>query len=79
MKRKELKNIIKKELLKLEEQQTLTSFKASDNDPSTSCAGRGICCIDSEGKNVPAKFILYPTNRVECICPPKTGRKFCER
>ena len=78
MKKKNIKNKIKKEVKKFLKEQKQISFKVSENDPSTTCAGRGACCLDSNNNNVPANFNLLQTGRVICRCPKGTRKVTCE-
>ena len=76
MKEKILKRKLKKEIKLLKEQSPI---RRSQNDPATSCAGRGECCEDRRTKKITAaKFILKPNKRVVCKCPRNSNRKICE-
>ena len=67
---------IKKHLKQLLKEQT--SFNIADNDPDTSCAGRGICCEDNKTKKIShANFTLLQTNEVICSCPEGYRRRNC--
>lgn len=80
MKEKVLKRKLKKELKNLLKEQEPTSFKASENDPSSSCAGRGIGCIDPTTQTMKkANFILKHNKRVECKCPKGFRKTFIEQ
>ena len=77
MKKKIIRNKIKEQLLK-----TLTeeSFKASENDPTESCSGRGACCISLlTNQNVNAYFKMDHNKRVKCRCPKGTRKVVCQK
>ena len=77
MKKSQIRKKIREQLLKVINEQQ--SFRASDYDPSKSCIGRGVCCIDSQTKaNIEAKFILDHNNKVNCKCPQGTRKVMCE-
>ena len=79
MKEKVLKRKLKQEVSRLMKDQKANSFKASENDPATSCAGRGICCRHPEtNKMAKAKFNLKRNKRVICTCPEGFRKTTCE-
>ena len=62
----QIRQIIKDQLSNLSEKNSSLSFKASENDPSKSCTGRGVCCIDIKTKtNIKAPFKILPKNLKE--------------
>ena len=83
MKKKVLKRKLKQQITKLlkEQEQGTNPFKASDNDPSTTCSGRGICCIHPESnERKKAKFILDKwSKKVTCKCPEGFFKITCEK
>ena len=80
MKEKILKRKLKQEVSRLLKEQETNSFKASQNDPSTSCSGRGICCINpTTNEQIKAKFSLKRNKRVVCKCPEGFRKIICEQ
>ena len=82
MKKKVLKRKLRQQITKLlkEQEQGTNPFKASDNDPSTTCSGRGACCINPEtNERKKAKFSILYSKRVECKCPPGFVKITCEK
>ena len=80
MKEKIFKRKLKKEVARLMKDQTTNSFKASDNDPASSCAGRGVCCIHpTTNERVKAKFHIKNNKRVMCKCPGGFRKIPCEK
>ena len=78
MKKSQIRKKIREQLFKVIKEQQ--SFKVSDNDPASSCEGRGVCCISYETKKyIKAKFILLPNNRVKYKCPSGTRKVMCEK
>ena len=79
MKEKILKRKLKKEVSKFLKEQNTNTLKASENDPSTTCAGRGECCKNPETGNFEkAEFRLLRSKRVECRCPEGFRKVTCE-
>jgi hypothetical protein len=76
----QIRQIIKDQLSNIVEKKSTTSFNASQNDPSKSCTGRGVCCIDIETKvNTEAPFKMDYTKRVICRCPQGSRKIMCEK
>ena len=77
MNRKIFKRRIKKEIQQLIEQEQ-NSFKVSENDPFTSCVGRGVCCLDPQtDRLVKAKYSIDDRKRITCTCPNNTIKRAC--
>ena len=69
MKEKVLKRKLKQEISRLIKEKEANSYKASENDPSNSCAGRGVCCIGANNQYIEAPFKMDHNKKVICNCP----------
>tara|TARA_R110001592_G_scaffold63200_1_gene193489 strand:- start:11208 stop:11453 length:246 start_codon:yes stop_codon:yes gene_type:complete len=81
MKKNKTRQIIREQIANyIKEEPSSKSFKASENDPSTSCIGRGICCINKiTNTNIEAIFKMEKNRRIKCSCPPGSYKTTCEQ